>query len=310
MNHMTVVDIQADKIQCEKIWSHLCGAAVHPALEGRVKNLYRYEEWKTHLERGVASFWSTEGERLALFVAYQDGEPVGLVRVLRVPIYPWDREDWGEGGFRGEIQDLLFPTTSKEAGDELAKAAVSFLKKRGTEKIGGSGWRPEQCEIFKGLGFKPFRRNILLGWRTDHGFKVDPKLSCDVHYVRPGEENLVQEVFTSTWGFPVTFLPHMEIQQPLVALVDGKAVGTVLMNKHSGSIDLGVQVVSSHRRKHVGSLLVREALSFYEKKGLEYMYLIRNLPVNGLRVQDDVALQFYTATGAFPLREYVGFQLQ
>lgn len=38
------------------------------------------------------------------------------------------------------------------------------------------------------------------------------------------------------------------------------------------------------------------------------MYVIRNLPVNGLRDEDEVALQFYSSTGAFPLREYVGFQ--
>ncbi len=231
-----------------------------------------------------------------------------MVRVLRVPVYPWDRNDWGAGNSRGEIQDLLCMRAGEDVGADLVKAAVAFLKEKGIEKIGASCWRPEQCEVVKGLGFKPFRRNIFLGWRTDQNLQAESKLSCSVHYVRPGEEKLVQEVFTSTWGFPVTFLPHMEIQQALVALADGKPVGTVLMNEHSGSLDLGIQVVSSQRRKHIGSLLIREALGYYRKKGFEHMFVIRNLPVYGLRDEDEVALQFYASTGAFPLREYVGFQ--
>lgn len=139
---------------------------------------------------------------------------------------------------------MLFRRTGEDVGAELVKAAVAFLKEKGIEKIGASCWRPEQCEVVKGLGFKPFRRNSFLGWRTNQNLQAESKLSCSVHYVRPGEEKLVQEVFTSTWGFPVTFLPHMEIQQALIALDDGNPVGTVLMNNHSGSLDLGVQVVS------------------------------------------------------------------
>ncbi len=304
----TTVNNIADDNQCEKVWTHLREAGNHPALEARLRNLSRYEEWKTHLERGVGSFWTSQGERQAFFVAYDDGEPFGLVRVLRVPIYPWDRGDWGTGNSRGEIQDLLCGKAGEDVGSDLVKAAVAFLKEKGIEKIGASCWRPEQCEVVKGLGFKPFRRSILLGWRTDQNLQFEPKLRCSTHYVRSGEEKLVQEVFTSTWSFPVNFLPRMEIQQALIALVDGKPVGTVLMNNHSGSLDLGVQVVSSHRRKHVGSLLIREALGYYTKKGFEHMYVIRNLPVNGLREEDDVALQFYASTSAFPLREYVGFQ--
>ncbi len=304
----TAVSNIVDDNQCEKVWTHLREAGNHPALEARLRSLSRYEEWKTHLARGVGSFWTSQGERLAFFVAYHDGEPIGLVRVLRVPVYPWDRGDWGAGSSRGEIQDLLCRRAGEDVGAELVKAAVAFLKERGVGKIGASCWRPEQCEVVKGLGFKPFRRNIFLGWRTDHDLHAESKLSYSVHYVRPGEEKLVQAVFTSTWGFPVTFLPHMEIQQALIALDDGKPVGTVLMNDHSGSLDLGAQVVSSHRRKRIGSLLIREALGYYRKKGFEHMYVIRNLPVNGLREEDEVALQFYSSTGAFLLREYVGFQ--
>ncbi len=245
---------------------------------------------------------------MAFLVAYLDGKPVGLVRVLRVPIYPWDREDWGTDGFRGEIQDLLYEGTDAGYAVELVNAAVSFLKEKGIGKIGASCWRPDQCRVLGRLSFKPFRRNILLGWRTDKNLHVEPNFTCDIHYVMPGEEKLVQEVFTSTWGFPVTFLPRMEIQQALVALSDRRPVGGLLMNNHSGSLDLGVQVISSQRRKNVGSLLVQEALGYYRKKGFEHMYLIRDVPVNGLREEDEVALEFYASTGAFPLREYVGFQ--
>ncbi len=244
---------------------------------------------------------------MAFLVAYHEGKPVGLVRVLRVPIYPWDREDWGTDGFRGEIQDLLWERTDEDAV-ELAKAAISFLKERGIGKIGASCWRPEQCEVLRQLGFKAIRRNILLGWSTDNNFQFEPKLSCDLHYVEAGEEKLVQEVFTSTWGFPVTFLPRMEIQQALVALSDKRPIGALLMNNYSGSLDLGVQIISSQRRKHVGSLLAQEALGYYRGKGFAHMYLIRDIPVNGLKEEDEVALEFYASTGAFPLREYVGFQ--
>ncbi len=304
-----VVSRIVDRVECEKAWTHLCEEGIHPGLN-HVRSLPRYEEWKTYLERGVGSFWTLQGERPALFVAYEERESVGLVRALRVPIYPWDRDQWGRNGFRGEIQDLLCNAKNQEAGPLLVKAAVSLLKENGLERIGGSCWRPEQCEVLTGLGFKPYHRNILLAWRTDHEVQVEPKLVCKVEYVKPGEERLVQEVFTSTWGIPVTFLPHMEFQQPLVAIADGKPVGTVLMNTQSGSIDLGVQVVSSCRRKHLGSLLIQEALRYYRRREFDHMFLVRNLPVNGLRVEDDVALQFYASTGAFPLREYVGFRME
>ncbi len=303
-----VVKHVADRNQCEELWRRLRERGTDPALETRLSSLSTYEEWKSHLERGVASFWTVQGERLAVLAAYEDGEPVGLVRVLQVPIFPWDRNDWGGDGSRGEIQDLLLSERNEDVAAELVKNAVRLLKEKGLERVGVSCWRPDQSSIVQELGFKPSRRNILLGWRTDHDLHVEPKLTCQLRYVKPGEEKLVHEVFTSTWGFKVNFLPQEDIQQALVAIHDGRPLGTVLINKYSGSIDLGVQVVSAERRNHIGSLLVREALRYYKSKAFEHMYLIRNIPVGGLRQEDEVALQFYSSTGAFPLREYVGFR--
>lgn len=197
-----------DNRQCEEVWDHFREPGIHPALASQLTSLSVYEDWKTRLAKGVGSFWTSQGERLAFLVAYLDGKPVGLVRVLRVPIYPWDREDWGTDGFRGEIQDLLYEGTDAGYAVELVNAAVSFLKEKGIGKIGASCWRPDQCKVLGRLSFKPFRRNILLGWRTDKNLHVEPNFTCNIHYVRPGEEKLVQEVFTSTWGFPVTFLPR------------------------------------------------------------------------------------------------------
>ena len=75
-------------------------------------------------------------------------------------------------------------------------------------------------------------------------------------------------------------------------------MGTVLPNRYSGSIDLGVQVVAEYRRRGIGTALLREAIDGYRQRGFEHMFLIRALRPLGLRPEDEVALQFYMANGA------------
>ncbi len=270
-------------------------------------SLGEYEAWKSHLERGVGSFWTCEGERLALLCTYRNRQPVGIVRVLKVPIFPWDRRYWGEGDSRAEIQDLIC-SEDEEGRKDLLEAAIRVSEEAGLGAIGASGWRENQCEAFQKLGFKTIARSILLGWRTSCG----PGKSNDrvkVGFVKPGEEGQVQGVFSANWGMKVTVVPYMEFQQPLVALIGNQPVGTVLLNEHSRNLDLGVQVLKEYRRTYVGSELVKAAITYYREQGFSHMYVIRSLPPSGLRASDEVAIQFYEDTGAKMLREYTCFRL-
>ena len=301
--------VRVDASTCEELWRQFAEKARHPDVWHPWSNLSSYEEWKHYLQRGVGAFWTSQGERLAWLAAHKGGEVKGLVRVLQVPVFAWDKGDWGSADFRGEIQDLLYQADDRQVAIELIRASIAVLRDRGIDKVGASAWRPSQCEVLYQHGFRPFRRSVLLAWRTDHRLQVRSNADIRLHYVEPGEKKLVQEVFSSTWGFPVTVIPHMDIQKPLVALLDGRPVGAALLNKHTGNLDLGVQVTAEHRRRGIGSALVTEALAYYHRRGFDYMYVVRNLPVSGLEEADEVALRFYFATGATLLREYTGSRL-
>lgn len=294
---------------CEDLWRRFSRTASRPSVWHPYFSLSDYEHWKHYLERGVGTFWASQGERLCLLAAYREEEARGLVRVLLVPIFAWDEGDWGPGSSRGEIQDLLYEHDDEDAATELVKGAIEVLKAKGVEKIGGSAWRSSQCETFRHAGFRPFRRSILLGWRTDHDIQVRKDTGIALRYIQPGGEALVQEVLSSTWGIPVTALPHMDVQQPIVAMARERPVGVVLPNNHTGSLDLGVHVIAEYRRRYIGSALAKESASYCRRKHLRHMYVVRNLPLNGLTEEDEIALRFYAATGARPLREYTGFQL-
>jgi len=294
---------------CKELWHQFAEKAGHPDVWHPWSRLSGYEEWKHCLERGVGAFWTCQGERLALLAAYQEGEVRGLVRVLQVPIFAWDRGDWGPDSCRGDIQDLLCQGDGQQIAVELVKASILLLRDGGIDRIGASAWRPSQCEVLGQLGFRPSRRSVLLAWRISRHLQDRSNAEVGLHYVKRGEEGLVQEVFSSTWGIPVTVIPRMDIQTPLVALLNERPVGAVLLNNHTGNLDLGVQVIAEQRRKRIGSALVGEALDHYGKRGFGYMYVVRNLPVSGMSEADEIALRFYFATGATLLHEYTGFRL-
>lgn len=120
----------------------------------------------------------------------------------------------------------------------------------------------------------------------------------------------MQDIFSANWGLRVTAVPRLEVHQPLLAFADGQAAGVALLNRRSGNIDLGVQVLEGMRRRRGGSALVAEALRHYRSSGFDHMYVIRSVPLAGLRESDEVALRLCSATGATRLREYTGFRLE
>lgn len=241
---------------------------------------------------------------MALLAAYRNQEARAVVRVIETPIYPWEREQWIQGDFRGEIQDLL---GDEEGQVALANAAVRMLKEIGLTNISASAWREDQGRALLKAGFRPFARSVLLGWPTTHTLRKSNE-AVKIEFIERGGETVVQEIFSANWGFKVTVVPRMEIQQPLVAFVRKEPAGTVLLNTRSGNLDLGIQVLEAHRRSYVGSELAKRALEYFRGRGFAQMFVIRNLPSMGLRESDEAALQFYQDTGARVLREYTGLQ--
>lgn len=277
-----------------------------------ISTLNEYEGWKSRLE-GL-SFWTGQGERLALLGMEMDDKLVGIVRALKVPVFSWQREAWGKEDWRGEIQDfLLRGGVDLETGKILVEEAMRELRNAGLRVAGASEWRADYLSLFEELGFEqyPYSRSILLGWRTDIDLEhLRSNEDVKVLPISEGKEELVRSVFFDTWGFRVTILPDLKVQDPLVSLLDGEPVGTVLPNRESGNLDLGVQVVSKHRRTHIGTRLIVEAIKYYRRRRMERMYVIRNLPLGDLSQEDNVALSFYKSTGAVRIREYTGFRAQ
>jgi predicted N-acetyltransferase YhbS len=303
---MSQIRVRELKASERELWSGLVRQTCDYKLHIPYLDLEAYEEWKRNLG-ALGSFWTSEGLRLAILVAEEGGKAVGLIRVLRVPIHAWQGMTWGEGEFRGEIQDLLLRNGDARVARALIRAAVRRLEKESLGPVGVSEWRAHYLGFFEEEGFNRYARSILMGWKSETDLShLAVNRSVILSPLKSGQKNLVQDIFLSSWGFAIP--TDLEAERPIIAWMQDRPVGMALPNKASGNLDFGVHVIPQFRRRHIGTALVVESLRWLKDSGFEDMYVVRGVGLEELRPEDQVAIRFYRRTGASLLREYIGLK--
>jgi hypothetical protein len=144
--HPSIVLSDATR-NADKLWA----AVVEKSLGHRrgfiEAQLPEFIEWKKGLER-IGSFWTGE-DQIAVIGAHRGKEPVGLIRMLRVPILPWEIHVWGrEEKFRAELQDIAIGSSSGPckrqgpAASRFSEARPGSRNSRRTMSRRGSGVTP------------------------------------------------------------------------------------------------------------------------------------------------------------------------
>jgi GNAT superfamily N-acetyltransferase len=119
----------------------------------------------------------------------------------------------------------------------------------------------------------------------------------------------VGKILVATWGGfikdPETTVkwvgPKMEakLEQPFMAYVEGKPVGTVtpLLDRESasGRLDGGVHVLPEYRRQRIGTALLMTALNWLKNNGMKEAWVTPWNPESELAIQRAIA--FYLSNG-------------
>jgi GNAT superfamily N-acetyltransferase len=119
----------------------------------------------------------------------------------------------------------------------------------------------------------------------------------------------VGKILVMTWGGFIKdpevtvkwVTPKMEagLEQPFIAYLEGKPVGTVcpLLDRESGSgrLDGGVHVLPEYRRQHIGTTLLMTALKWLKQNGMKEAWVMPWNPEGETAIQRAVA--FYLSNG-------------
>jgi GNAT superfamily N-acetyltransferase len=284
-----------------------------PGYETRV--LSDFLRWKNSVQPGKDLFFA------------QDGEDV-VGTVAAVPLKHLAKK-------KGRVTDLavLRSHQRRGVGSALLKAGVTHLEKAGMEEIEVWSWSaPSFLEFYQKRGFKPARKQFAIYWNLTKPlprFEVNRKV--DVKKATTADLDVLAELASKA------YLPYWDwwyedyggtervranwrkrVQDELesgyahfIALDEGTPIGfsaaqidEKLIEEKGvklGTIWGGVAVLPEHRRRHVGSRLLKESLLFLKKNGMEkamvgtFSYLGSNAP----------AVNLYLKSGGKITREFV-----
>lgn len=130
-----------------------------------------------------------------------------------------------------------------------------------------------------------------------------------VKHVGKNQLKEVGKILVITWGGfikdPETTVkwvgPKVEagVEQPFVAYLEGKPVGTVcsLLNRESasGRLDGGVHVLPEYRRQRIGTALLLTALKWLKNNGMKEAWVTPWNPESEMATQR--AISFYLSSG-------------
>jgi predicted N-acetyltransferase YhbS len=307
--HPSIVLSDATR-NADKLWA----AVVEKSLGHRrgfiEAQLPEFIEWKKGLER-IGSFWTGE-DQIAVIGAHRGKEPVGLIRMLRVPILPWEIHVWGrEEKFRAELQDIaiVHEHAESDVGCRLIERAVQAARSSGLAFFGGSTWVKEQQAYYEQAGFRRYARAEMVRRPLDEPLPPKKQLPSGMRLVelKKSDSKVVEDVFEQNWGYRLK--PDFKLEQPIAVMDGGKAAGLVLVNKVSGNLDFGVQVLNKYRRFGLGTILMRSACEAVQKIGRQNTWIVRAVGAHKATEQDRIALKFFKSVGAVVHREIVGFKL-
>jgi GNAT superfamily N-acetyltransferase len=303
----------------ENVWLHIVNKSLGacPGYEPRV--LSDFMRWKN----------SGHFDEKGLFFA-QFGETI-VGTIAAVPLKYLAKR-------KGRITDLaVLPAYQRKGvGGVLLNAGLSYLKRVGMKEATAWSWNvPAFLDFYEKHGFQPVRRQLAIYWDLT---KPLPKLvvnrEVNVREATMADIEVLAELASKA------YLPYWDwwyedyggvekvrahwrerVKSELgkgyayfIAYAEEKPVGfsaaqvdTKLIEEKGvklGTLWAGVAVLPEHRRRHVGSRLLREALTFLKRKGMEkamvgtFSYLNSYTP----------AVNLYLKSGGTITREYVSLR--
>jgi len=236
---------------------------------------------------------------------------------------------------KGRITDLaVLPTHQRKgAGSALLEAGLSYLKREGMNEAEAWSWNfPAFLNFYKKHGFKPLRRHLAIYWdltrplpklavnrrvNVEKATMEDVEILADlaskaylpywdwwyedyggVEKVRENWRKRVKDELERGYAYFIAYIKEKHIgfsaAQIDKNLIEEKGVKL-------GTLWAGVAVLPEHREKHIGSRLLKEALAFLKRNGMEramvgtFSYLDSYTP----------AVNLYLKSGGRIAREFV-----
>jgi len=270
------------------------------------ESLEKYEEWKRALSI-LRAFWARRERRVALLGVEEEGEIIGVARLLVVPFY--ERRKWGKSGeLRGELQDIyVSPAHAEQVVRQLVEGAEEILSARGVSTLAVSTWFSHVWSGLDRVGMSPYARSVLFYWDTASEISLEGNPDVEIRLAGREDLSALRNIQRQSWGFFIP--PNFSKQDVLLAFYRGEAVGSAYLNKYSGNIDFGVHVAKPYQRMRIGTAILRAALNYYREKGFKRMFVVRVLrSLSKVNIHDSVALKFYRACGGRIAREYRGYR--
>lgn len=303
----------------EDVWVHIVNESLMacPGYEPRV--LSDFLRWKN----------SNRFDEKGLFFAQFGDVVVGTIAA--VPLKYLAKK-------RGRITDLaVLPAHQRKGvGSALLEAGLRYLKRVGMKEAAAWSWNfPAFLDFYEKHGFQPARRHLAIYWDFTRPLpklvvnrKVDVKEAtvADIEVLA----ELASKAYLPYWdwwyedyGGAEKVRAHWreraksELERGyayFVAYAKKKPVGfsAAQIDKKlieekgvkMGTLWAGVAVLPENRRKHIGSRLLREALTFLKKKHMEkamvgtFSYLDSYTP----------AVNLYLKSGGVITREFVSLR--
>ncbi|MFQ6064166.1 MAG: GNAT family N-acetyltransferase [Candidatus Bathyarchaeia archaeon] len=303
----------------EDVWLHIVNESLKACLGYEPRVLSDFLRWKN----------SRHFDGRGLFFA-QVGEAV-VGTIAAVPLKYLAKK-------KGRITDLaVLPTHQRKGvGSALLEAGLSYLKGVGMKEAAAWSWNfPAFLDFYAKHGFQPVRRHLAIHWDFT---KPLPKLTVNREvYVKEATvadievlAKLASKAYLPYWDWwyedhggaeKVRAYWRERVKNELemgyayfIAYAKKKPVGfsaaqidkKLIKEKgvKLGTLWAGVAVLPEHRRKHIGSRLLREALTFLKRKGMEkamvgtFSYLDSHTP----------AVNLYLKSGGIITREFVSLR--
>lgn len=254
-------------------------------------------------------FWCSGGRSLGYLGLREGGRLLGVLKLLRVRVFFYERNVWRGVKERGEVREIFLKEWKTEHLSLLLTKAADLFSKHGLSVFGVSEWKPRTWSLLERCGLSPYARSVLIGWDTG---KPIPKKGNPHVSIEPASRSNLRElrgIQRESWGFFIP--PDFKHHKVFIAYLNGQAVGSIYLNRFTGNIDYGVHVAVRFQRRRIGVALLRFAQRYFREHGFKRMYVIRVLRALGkVNESDKIALSFYLSCGGRILREYRGFRVK
>lgn len=301
----------------EVAWLYIVNESLKDCPGYEQRNLVDFLRWKK------SGHFDEEG----LLFAQINNEVVGTIAAM--PLKHLAKK-------KGRITDLaVLPAyQQKGVGSKLLEAALTYLKRVGMEEVEAWSWNVSAfLNFYKKHDFQPVRRYLAIYWDLTKPLpEIKVNREIDIKMATVGDietlAELASKAYLPYWGWwyeeyggPEKVKAHWreraktEIEKGysfFLAYVKNKPIGFSAAQidkefiKEKGvkmaTLWGGVAVLPEYRRKHIGSRLLIEALTFLKEHGMEKAIVGTFSYLNSLTP----AVRLYIKSGGRIKTEFVG----